>query len=231
MKLKFLAALFIAFAIVYSVQGQKKPQGILRAGVNLANVSITNDGRFDEANTFTSFQFGILADVSICKFASLQAGVVYTGKGTKLKVGDPDTDPIYYKSTINPYYIEIPLSLILKTPGKIQLFAGAGPYLAIGVAGKNKVEGSISGNAFKHEERIKFSDDDPTTLNFEEGAGIGIMKRVDYGFNGTAGVECKKWILSANFGLGLAKLQSGANSSEDDKNKHRVVSFTVGYKF
>jgi hypothetical protein len=33
-----------------------------------------------------------------------------------------------------------------------------------------------------------------------------------------------------NYGLGLAKLQSGGNSSEDDRNKHRVLSFTVGFK-
>ena len=56
------------------------------------------------------------------------------------------------------------------------------------------------------------------------------MKRFDYGLNGTLGIETKNIVLSVNYGLGLAKLQSGSNSSEDDRNKHRVLSFTVGFK-
>jgi hypothetical protein len=81
------------------------------------------------------------------------------------------------------------------------------------------------------EEDIEWSDDDPSTLDYEEGAGYGIMKRFDYGLNGTAGIEFTKAVLSVNYGLGLAKLQSGSSSSADDKNKHRVFSITLGLKF
>ena len=77
---------------------------------------------------------------------------------------------------------------------------------------------------------IEWSDDDPSTLDQEEGTGFGIMKRFDYGLNGTAGIETKNILLSVNYGLGLAKLQSGSNSSDDDKNKHRVLSFSIGFK-
>ena len=230
MKLKPVVVLFFLAFISYSVQAQKKPSAILRAGVNLANVSITNDGRFDEANTLTSFQFGLLADIHVVPAFSIQTGVIYSGKGSKTQHGDPETDLTYYKATSNPYYIEIPLNFVVKTPGVNKFFLGAGPYLAIGVDGKNKVEGQILGTYFKNEEAIQFSDDDPTTLDYEEGAGFGIMKRVDYGFNFSAGVETKMVIVSGQFGLGLAKLQSGSNSSADDRNKHRVISFTLGFK-
>ena len=114
--------------------------------------------------------------------------------------------------------------------GDTKFFAGAGPYLAVGIAGKNKTEGKIFGAGFSSEENILWSDDDPTTLDYDEGAGFGIMKRFDYGLNGTAGIETKNIVLSANYGFGLAKLQSGSNSSEDDFNKHRVLSFTIGFK-
>jgi hypothetical protein len=67
-------------------------------------------------------------------------------------------------------------------------------------------------------------------LNYEEGAGFGIMKRFDYGLNGIVGIEFTKAVLSVNYGYGLAKLQSGSNSSADDENKHRVVSFILGIK-
>jgi hypothetical protein len=56
------------------------------------------------------------------------------------------------------------------------------------------------------------------------------MKRFDYGLNGLVGIEAKKAVISAGYGLGLAKLQSGNNSQADDRNKHRVFSFTVGVK-
>ena len=123
------------------------------------------------------------------------------------------------------------MNLLFKSPtGPVKFFAGAGPYLAIGIAGKNKVNGKFIGNTFSSEENIKWSNDDPSTLSYEEGSGYGILKRFDYGLNGTAGVETKSTVISVNYGYGLAKLQSGNNSQADDKNKHRVVSFTVGFK-
>jgi hypothetical protein len=123
------------------------------------------------------------------------------------------------------------VNLVLKTPtGPTRFFAGAGPYLAIGVAGKNKVKGSVLGNSFSSEEKIEWSNDDPTTVDFEEGAGFGILKRFDYGLNGTVGIEASRIVLSANYGLGLAKLQSGSGSGDDNNNKHRVLSFSLGFK-
>jgi hypothetical protein len=56
------------------------------------------------------------------------------------------------------------------------------------------------------------------------------MKRFDYGFNGTAGIEGKSLALGINYGLGLAKLQSGSNSAQDNNNKHRVISIVLGIK-
>ena len=141
-------------------------------------------------------------------------------------------DANFYRATVNPYYIEVPVNLVFKTPtGSSNFFVGAGPYIAMGVGGKNKVKGSIAGVSYRSEKNIEFSNDDPTTLNEEEGAGFGIMKRFDYGINGTIGIEASKLVISANYGLGLAKLQSGSGGSgSDNNNKHRVLSFTLGFK-
>lgn len=204
----------------------------LQGGVNLANVSVSDNGRVNDANSLTSFQAGIIGDFPLAaKLLYLQPGIVFTGKGTKSESGDPSA-ATYFKATSNPYYIEVPVNLVFKTPGVsgTRFFAGAGPYIAVGVAGKNKVEGRYLGVAFNSESDIEFSDDDPTTLDYEEGAGFGVIKRFDYGLNGTAGIEGRSMTLSVNYGLGLAKLQSGGNSSEDNNNKHRVLSFTLGFK-
>ncbi len=223
MKTKIIAVLLLSF-ITFSAQSQ-----ILRAGVNLANVSITDDGDIDENKTLTSFQVGFIGNIKILPFLYFQPGVLFTGKGSKTEDG-ATTDPTYYRATTNPLYVEIPANFVLKTPGPIKFFAGAGPYIAIGVAGKNRVDGKLAGIAFSSERNIEFSDDDPSTLDYEEGAGFGIMKRFDYGLGATAGVETKNIVLSLNYGLGLAKLQSGSNSSANDNNKHRVLSLTVGIK-
>ena len=224
--------IFLALSsFIFLVANAQKSRAILRGGLNLANVSITDNGRIDDANTLTSFQAGIIGDINLAGFVSLQPGILITGKGTKTQDGSP-SDANYFKATTNPIYLEVPLNLVFKGPvgPDTKFFAGAGPYLAIGIAGKNKTEGKFLGASFSSEKNIEWSNDDPTTLNYEEGAGFGIMKRFDYGLNGTAGFETKNAVFSVNYGLGLAKLQSGSNSSEDDKNKHRVLSFTIGFK-
>ena len=216
--------------ILLNVTAQKSSI-ILRGGLNLANVTISENGRVDDAKNLTSFQAGFIGDFSLGKFASLQPGLLVTGKGSKTQSGEP-TDANYFKATTNPIYLEVPLNLVFKfgADGGPNFFAGAGPYVAIGIAGKNKTEGNFLGTSFSNESDIDWSNDDPTTLNYEEGAGFGIMKRFDYGLNGTAGIDLKKAVLSVNYGLGLAKLQSGSESSDDENNKHRVLSFTIGFK-
>ncbi|HEX6191475.1 MAG TPA: porin family protein [Chitinophagaceae bacterium] len=229
MKMKIVFFAFTAMFVSMIAIGQKSGV-ILKAGVNLANVSINDEGNIDEAKSLTSFQAGVIGDIYVAPFLSFQPGVVFSGKGTKTQSGSVD-DPSYYRATTNPYYIEIPANLVFKTPtGSTRFFAGAGPYLGIGIAGKNKVDGKIFGTSFHSEENIEWSNDDPTTLDFEEGAGLGVMKRFDYGINGLAGIEFSKAVLSVNYGFGLAKLQSGSTSSSDNNNKHRVWGFTLGVK-
>ena len=229
MKMKIVLVAASAVLLSSIVQAQKS-FAILRGGVNLANVTITNDGSVDDNKSLTSFQAGILGDLYVAPFFSVQPGLLFTGKGSKTQQGET-SDPTYYRATTNPYYIEVPVNLVFKTPsGPVKFFAGAGPYLGIGIAGKVEREGKVLGASFESEEKIEWSNDDPATLDYEEGAGYGIMKRFDYGLNGLAGIEFTKAVVSVNYGFGLAKVQSGSNSSADDKNKHRVLSLTLGIK-
>lgn len=208
--------------------------GQIRAGVNLANISVTENGRVNEANQLTSFQVGVIGDIKLgTSVLSLQPGLLYTGKGSKIQQGTAGQSG-YYKQTFNPRYLEVPVNLVFKAPigGANRFFVGAGPYAAIGIGGDVKTEGTnILGQTYKREGDIEFSNDDPTTFNQEEGAGLGLVRRFDYGLNGTAGFETRNLVLGVNYGLGLAKLQSGTNSSADNNNKHRLWSFTLGFKF
>ena len=166
--MKKLLVFILPIFILLNVNAQKRT-AILRGGLNLANVSVTDNGRIDDAKMLTSFQVGIIGDIHLAPFIALQPGLLVTGKGSKTQSGDPSSAN-YFKATSNPIYIEIPFNLVFKGPigGDAKLFAGAGPYLGIGVAGKNKTEGKIFGASFSSEKNIEWSNDDPSTLSYEE---------------------------------------------------------------
>lgn len=203
----------------------------IKGGLNLANVSTTSSGRIDNANMLTSFHVGFMGDLPLGKVVAIQPGLLFTGKGTKSQTGQPG-DSYYFKATSNPYYIEVPVNIVFKIPladKESSFFIGAGPYAAIGIAGKNKTEGNAGLVSFSGNEKIEYSNDDPTTFNQQEGAGFGIMRRFDFGLNGTAGFQLHNVLISANYGYGLTKINSVAKN-DDDQNKHRVLGFSLGFK-
>lgn len=229
MKIK---SLILCLAILFSVLIVNAQGFQVRGGINLANVSVTDNGRVNQANQLTSFQVGFLGDVPLVPHVFyFQPGLLFTGKGSKVQNGTSGQTG-YYKQTFNPMYLEVPANFVLKAPlgGGAKFFVGAGPYIAVGVAGKVKTEGTALTGSYSYNNDITFSNDDPTTFNQEEGTGLGVIRRFDYGLNGTAGFEGKSLVLGVNYGLGLAKLQSGSNSSADNNNKNRVFSVTLGFK-
>ncbi|HEY4147882.1 MAG TPA: porin family protein [Chitinophagaceae bacterium] len=224
--------IFITTCILLAcgLQAQEGGGLYLKGGLNLANISTTSGGRIDNANTLASFHIGFMGDVPVGKYFAVQPGLLFTGKGAKSQTGQPG-DAYYYKATSNPYYIELPVNFVVKVPMDkgSAFFVGAGPYVAMGVAGKNKTEGNSGPANFSGSDNIKFSNDDPTTFNEQEGAGLGILRRFDFGLNGTAGFELNGFLISANYGYGLTKINSVAQN-DDDKNKYRVISLSVGFK-
>ncbi|MEO6316369.1 MAG: porin family protein [Chitinophagaceae bacterium] len=233
MKHKILAlsaVVMLSGAVSYAQKTAPKPSLMLKGGLNLSNITINKSGDLDEGKGVASFQAGLQADLPIGAFFSLQPGVFFTGKGAKLESGNTSGNN-WYRATTRPYYVEVPVNAVIKLPlgDQSSFFFGAGPYIAMGVGGKNKVEGQILGADFSRSESIKFSNDDPFTSS-EEGAGYNVLRRFDYGLNGTVGIESRHALFSVNYGLGLAKIQSGTSSSDDELNKYRVLSFTVGFK-
>lgn len=228
MKMRIISLSTIAILLTAVTYAQKAR---VQVGVNLANVSVTDNGRVDDANMLTSFHVGIVGDFPIGPTVAFQPGILYTGKGSKVQKGQP-TDNAYFKQSTNPFYFEVPANFVFKFPfaSESHVFVGAGPYLGIGVSGKVTTDKKILGVSSHSEKNVVFSDDDPTTFNEEEGTGLGVMKRFDYGVNGTAGIAGKSLVLGVNYGLGLAKLQSGTTNSEDNNNKHRVFSVFIGFR-
>lgn len=206
----------------------------IKGGLNLSNISNHNDGSTDNNKMLPGWNAGLIVDLPLAPILSLQPGVFYTTKGTKIESGSKgsSTDP-YYKSTTNPSYIEVPLNLVAKLPlGDYtnKFFVGAGPYAAFGVAGKNKWTGSFAGVEGSGSSTIKWDDDTPFNSG-DPNQGYDKLKRFDWGVNILTGFELNDFIISAQYGLGFNKIYSGADDQRNDKSKNRVLTFSVGWFF
>ena len=201
----------------------------LKFGLNLANISTTPNGRVDEANMLPSFHAGILTDLPLGDAFSFQIGAQVTGKGSKTEIYlNSNTSDNYYKIRTNPIYLEVPANFVFKVPfgNDSRLYFGAGPYLAMGIGGRTKGEQRFLGATSEYEKSIDFNDDDPLTSG-QEDASVNKLRRFDYGANALAGFEAGKFMIGVNYGVGLAKIGS-AQANDDDQNKHRVWSISLG---
>lgn len=238
MKKQFFSAAFISlvsFGAMSQVKDSKKSGGfMIKGGVNLANISTTSNGRVDKANTLTSFQAGIGFDIPVADGLFLQPGLLLTGKGAKTETGQTtgtSSSATYLTATSNPLYVELPVNIVGKIPLSeyTRIFIGAGPYVAMGVGGKNKVDGAVVGIKTTSERSIEYSNDNPFTRP-EENAGYGRLKRFDYGLNALAGLDFNKFAIGVNYGYGFTKINSNTNNNANDKGKNRVFSILLGIK-
>lgn len=223
MKQTLLIGLF-AFTIAATAA-----QTYIQGGLNLANITKTNNGQTEKNSLLTAFNAGILSRFGLSKTIDLESGLLFTGRGSKAETYFNNGND-YVKTSFNPYYIEVPLNLVVKAPldKSTALFFNAGPYIAIGVAGKSKSDSKIGPFTTSSSSSIKFSNDDPFTSQ-QDDAAYDKLKRFDFGVNLGAGIQLEHLLLKINYGFGLAKINSTeSNNSTNDKNKYRTVSLSVG---
>ena len=204
-------------------------QMYIQGGVNFANITRTNDGQTEKNNLLTTFNLGFMSRFGLSKVFDLESGLLLTGRGSKAETYfNAGND--YVKSTFNPLYLEVPLNAVVRVPVAMgsHLFFHAGPYIAVGIAGKSKMESKIGPLVSTSTGKIKFSNDDPFTSQ-QDDAAYDKLKRFDFGMNLGGGLQFKRLILKANYGLGFAKINSTqSNNTVNDKNKYRTVSVSVG---
>jgi len=226
--MKKLLALALCAGIFTNAKSQKV---YLQGGVNLANISTSNSGATEKNNMLTTFNVGIMGRSNASEPIALEAGLLLDSRGSKANTYiTSSTDDNYIKTKFNPLYLEVPVNLIVRLPlqSKSNIFVNAGPYIAMGIAGKSKVETKTLGAVTNTTYDIKFNNGDPSTTQ-QEDASYYKLKRFDYGVNLGAGFDLRKILLKANYGLGLAKINSTeTGNSSNDKNKYRTVSISVG---
>jgi hypothetical protein len=198
------------------------PRLAIKAGGGLANLSIDNAGTVNDKKAIPSWHLSLYGDLPLLPLFSVQGGIMLVKKGATFTIGDNNSNN-YTEVSTRPLYLEIPVNGVVKfpLPNKVKLFAGAGPYLAFGIGGKNKLEGKALG--------LSFSDDKSITYNSSNNSSSfnSDLKRFDAGLNFLAGIEISHFTLNANYGYGLMNIKSGSDNS-DVKYANRVMSLSVG---
>jgi len=200
--------LFFSLLALITTQTFAQKFGV-QGGINLANMLVKDDDDTysDEFKSNLGFNAGVTFEIGFGDLIAVEAGLIADTKGFKVEEQG-------YKETLNLIYADIPVLLkVGPSLGPVKIFAAAGPYVGIGLTGKDKWEW----------------DAESGTEDVEWGSGEEEMKRLDYGAKFGAGAEVAGFVVGAYYSLGLANL---SNDSENGyKAQNRVLSISVGYKF
>lgn len=236
MKLNYFL-LFIILVTLTSSAGAQLNFGI-KAGANLSNIHQDYKYRTDEFGTKmkVGFHIGLISDMPLNEMLSLQPGILFTSKGWNF-----DTDDFNNMIEVDGYrrvslsYLEIPLNVAFKS-NAFQVYAG--PYLAIGIGGKNKMDYTISFPGkpvtYKDEWKLKPKFGEVKEADLEEGGAW--YAGLDYGLNFGLGYTVGSILIQGGYSLGLGNMRpkyedDSANDRSDHKDSNRVITISVSYLF
>lgn len=174
-------------------------------GFNLTSVELNIAGTDVESQGATGIHYGIIFSMQVNDNFAIQPGIMFTSKGSSYQIDTVDI-------SISPIYIEVPVNLSLNFGTDavgVTIFTGS--YVSYGIGG-TKIE---SGGEAKE---IAFGKDESNDL-----------KHFDIGLNLGAGINIKGWLISAQYGLGLANLSPVTSPSTEMNN--RVIGISVTTKF
>ncbi|MES2477578.1 MAG: outer membrane beta-barrel protein [Bacteroidota bacterium] len=225
------AAVLGAMLFGNETQAQEITYGV-KAGYSFANVRAPKRLDIYDVRQIGTYNFSAYIDLPFSEGFSLQTGLSINGKGTKLTVGDRE-GKTWTEYNSNPYYLELPANAVAKIAigdifDKCNVILGGGPYVAMGVSGKNKINGKTLGVAYDSEDNIMFSNDDQAvnSRNF-----YGEFKNFDFGLNALAGIEYHWATFNLNYSYGMVNVNPGANLSAIDRMKNRTWSASIGVRF
>lgn len=202
-----IASLFVAFG----AQAQSGTGIGVKAGLNLPSYSYGSSNDLSDSKSTTNFFVTAFLDAPVASNLYVQPGVSLQGKGATLL----STESLGgVEVTQNTMWLEVPVNLVGKFDlGMGKVAVGAGPYLGVGLSGKNKISGESSGNSI--EKDFKFGSDE-------------MLKRTDFGVNFLVAYELYNgFTINGGYGLGLTNLAGDKALTNDLKN--RVWSIGVGF--
>ncbi len=164
----------------------------VKAGLNLATVT----GGEEDVSMLPTFMIGGVAEFDFTENVGLGVGLQVHGKGFD--------DEFKF----NPIYLQVPVQLQYRNNG---FFAGIGPYVGFGIAGKIK-----SGD---NSQNIEFgNDEDSNIAPLDFGAGV----ELGYGFGA--------FRATASYNLGLSNILP-SDTAGNESVKNSVIGIALAYLF
>ncbi|HEY8897325.1 MAG TPA: porin family protein [Niastella sp.] len=217
-KVLLFALAATALSLTSKAQDAKTTFGV-RAGVNFTNINGEEDNRDLDNKIKTGFNIGVNAEIPVAQDFYLQPGLLFSTKGAKNK------EEGVAKTKVKLSYLEIPINFLYKpTLGDGKLLLGFGPYIGIGIGGKEEW-----GADYEHSYDVKFKNDvkasDPDDKRY--------VKGLDFGGNLLVGYELSSKISAQlNAQLGMSNLVPKFEGKKpEDKNKNTGFGISIGYRF
>ena len=168
---------------------------------------------------------GIVADFQVSPAIAIRTGINYLQNGITLETSLPgvpgEIDEMSVSGKLNMQYLQVPLNVLFTTKGRIQFFAGGGPYFSYALSGKTKMEGTIKfsdGTVIKDKEEVDVFEEDDN--------GETTWKRTDYGVGALAGVKLPGGLF-ANVGYQFSF--ANLDKTDDAEYRNRGLQLTIGY--
>lgn len=173
-----------------------------KVGLSLFDMNWVDGGENIDIKTAPGILLGAKIDFGLSNHFKLSTGLEVIQKGGDFR----QFDTVYFR----PNYVQIPIQFYYRNGG---FFAGAGPYLGIGLGGR-----------FKYLENGKLYNN-PLTWNDDQDA---IFKRADFGGTLETGYQLRKIRLTASYGFSLIN-NASAMFRDEYKVRHRNFGLSLGY--
>jgi len=173
-------------------------------GMNLSTITLKSNGISYDPDMPVSFHFGGFFEIPVIDNFALRPGLLFSAKGSNYVIDSLEV-------SLAPIYIEVPVNAFYSFGSdvlKVSLFAG--PYFACGIGGYKIVSGG------------QLED-----LNYGSG-GNDDLRLFDVGINLGAGVNIRGFLISVQYGIGLANISPVTTFDTEMKNKVIGISISAG---
>jgi hypothetical protein len=220
MQMELKRNLIVILLLIITTSSHAQIFGV-KAGLNLSTMLLKdNDGNYsDDFKMNPGFHVGVTGEFHLTEMFSFETGLFLSTKGLKATQADFSLGvATETKAKMNLLYLDIPLTAKASFDiGSTKIYGVLGPYLGIGLSGKNKYEITEAGETRTGENNISW------------GSSENDYKRLDFGLTAGTGVEIKSFQIGIFYSLGLANILH--YSENGSKFSNRVLGISIGYKF
>jgi hypothetical protein len=173
-------------------------------GMNLSTMTLKSNGVNYDMETPVGFHFGGFFEMPVADNFALRSALLFSAKGANYEIDSLEI-------SLSPIYIEVPVNALYSFGSdvvKMTLFAG--PYFACGIGGYK----IVSGGSLQD-------------IHYGSG-GNDDLRQLDIGVNLGAGINLRGFLISVQYGIGLANISPETTFDTEMKNKVIGISISAG---